>query len=286
MAGGRSALAALFVVLLAAASLAAVTDGRRLYLRQCASCHGVSGRGDGPDAALFVSRPRDLHEGFLARYSTDDLVARVRRGQPLRLALDPEALRRRSANVEVIVGYLQRLPAADWKRADRGWAVYVDRCAMCHGPYGEPLGPPPSGVQPPRSLADPAFQASVSETTMVEVVRHGHEGMPALTPRLSTDETRDVAAYVRLFSPGFAIYTSTCAACHGDHGIPNGSFAEAAPQPTAVFDRDYFTHHDAEALRSSVWHMLDEHQPSMPHYAGVLTEAEARAIVEYLKQQP
>ena len=38
-------------------------------------------------------------------------------------------------------------------------------------------------------------------------------------------------------------------------------------------------------LRSTIWHMLDEHAPTMPHYAGVLTEAEARAIVEYLKQQ-
>ena len=286
MSGVRNAMAAVAVVLLSAAVASAVTDGRRLYLRQCAPCHGVNGRGDGPDAVLFATRPRNLHEGFLDRFSTDDLVRRVRHGQTLRLVLDPAALRRRSNEVESVVAYLQRLSTVDWKRADVGWAVYVDRCAMCHGPYGTPLGPPPSGVQPPRSLADPAFQTSMSEATMVEVVRHGREGMPGLTPRLSEDEARDVAAYVRLFSPGFEIYTSTCAACHGDHGVPTGSFAESAPQPTAVFDRNYFSRHDAEALRGSVWHMLDEHQPSMPHFAGVLTEAEARAIVEYLRQQP
>ena len=101
--------------------------------------------------------------GLLAAHPTDDLVRRVRTGQPLRLALDPAALRRRSTDVEAMVAYLQRLPGADWKHADVGWAIYVDRCAACHGPYGTPLGPPPEGVRPPRSLADPAFQASVSE---------------------------------------------------------------------------------------------------------------------------
>ena len=287
MAGMRSTSAAAIAVavLLLAAASAAPPDGRRLYLRYCAPCHGVDGRGDGPDAALFGQRPRDLREGFLAAHPTDDLVRRVRTGQPLRLALDPAALRRRSTDVEAMVAYLQRLPGADWKHADVGWAIYVHRCAVCHGTYGTPEGPPPEGVRPPRSLADPAFQASVSEADMIEVVRHGRQGMPGLTPRLSEAEARDVAAYVRLFSPGFETYTSTCAACHGDHGVPNGSFAETTPQPTVVFDRAYFAHHDADVLRSTIWHMLDEHAPTMPHYAGVLTEPEARAIVEHLKQQ-
>jgi len=40
--------------------------GRVLYLRYCASCHGVSGTGDGPAASAFRARPTDL-TGLAAR---------------------------------------------------------------------------------------------------------------------------------------------------------------------------------------------------------------------------
>jgi mono/diheme cytochrome c family protein len=35
-------------------------EGRDLYLRYCASCHGISGNGDGPVAAALEPRPADL----------------------------------------------------------------------------------------------------------------------------------------------------------------------------------------------------------------------------------
>jgi mono/diheme cytochrome c family protein len=34
--------------------------GRKEFLQSCASCHGVSGKGDGPVAKSFTSRPSDL----------------------------------------------------------------------------------------------------------------------------------------------------------------------------------------------------------------------------------
>jgi len=35
-------------------------DGRTLYVRYCASCHGVGGKGDGPVAGALKSVPTDL----------------------------------------------------------------------------------------------------------------------------------------------------------------------------------------------------------------------------------
>jgi mono/diheme cytochrome c family protein len=267
-----------------AGGTAAAGDGRRLYLAQCAPCHGVDGRGAGPSAALFTAPPRDLREGFVARYPSQDLVRRVLDGRALPLALDSAAMRRRAADVEGLVAYVQRLPTIDWRSVDEGRAAYQDRCAPCHGLYGTPPVPPPPGVRPPRALADPAFQASVGDETMVEIVRHGRAGMPALTPRLSDAEAARVASFVRLLSPAFETYDRHCAACHGDHGIPDARVGDGAPAPAASFDRAYVARHDPEALRGTVWHMLEQHQPTMPHFRGTLTPGEAAAIVEYLKR--
>lgn len=44
----------------AAARPASVERGRALYAKECASCHGVKGAGDGPDGLYFTTPPTDL----------------------------------------------------------------------------------------------------------------------------------------------------------------------------------------------------------------------------------
>ena len=39
-----------------------------------------------------------------------------------------------------------------------------------------------------------------------------------------------------------------------------------------------------EQVRQAVWHMVGEHEPTMPHYRSTLSAAQARAIVEHLKR--
>ena len=263
---------------------AAALSGRLLYRDYCGSCHGVTGKGDGPDAAMFVTRPRNLREGFLKKYPTDELVRRVRDGKPLELALDLPALRARAGEVEALAVYVKRLPTVDWKRAVQGQDIYADRCVACHGPNGRPGPTLPPGVRRPRDLSEASFQTSVSDAELVTVVRHGREGMPALTPQVSEEEAQALAAYVRLLSPGFEIYSKYCAACHGDDGRGNGNLAEEIHEPTVVFDREYIEHSDPEKLRANVWHMVRDEKPIMPHFRVLLTEPQARAIVEYLQR--
>jgi mono/diheme cytochrome c family protein len=274
--------------LVAATGRAEPLDGRMLYLQQCARCHGMSGKGDGPDAALFSSPPSNLRAGFLDTHSTADVVRRVLDGRREQLALDLPDLRAHAADTETVVAYLQRLPDIDWPVVDAGQTLFVARCADCHGVFGRP-GPDvalPPGVRRPRDLSDPAFQRATSEADMIIAVRHGRDGMPALTPRLSEEQARQAAAFVRLLSPGYLTYASYCAPCHGDHGIGTGSFAESYAAPTVIFDAAYFARRDPEELRASAWHMLRAHRPAMPHFRGTLSEAQARAIVAYLKQLP
>ena len=259
-------------------------DGQRLYLHYCSSCHGPTGGGDGPDAAYLSSPPRNLREGFLNKYSTDELVGRVLAGRELTLALDQPALRARAGDVEAIVAYMNRIPTIDWQVVEPGWEAYVSRCEACHGAYGRPPKRVPPGVGTPRDLSDPAFQKSVSDEQLMVDVRHGHKGMPALFPRLPEADGPPLVAFVRLLSPGFELYTRYCANCHGDDGHPVTGLLESMPAPTQTFDRRYFASHDPEQIRNKVWHMLGEHEPRMPHFRWTLTEAQARAIVEYLKQ--
>jgi mono/diheme cytochrome c family protein len=283
--GGTAARTLCLALLLTSIGTAhAAPGGQLLYLQQCAPCHGVSGRGDGPNAAIFASKPRDLRGDFLAKYPTDDLVRRVLDGRQLELALDLPAMRARAADVESLIAYMRRLAEVDWRTADQGSAVYIARCEACHGTYGRPTDSLPPGVRTPRDFSDPAFQHAISDAELVTAVRHGRAGMPALTPRVTEEQARQVTAFVRLLSPGFTTYSQYCADCHGGHGIGAGSFAETPAAPTVVFDRAYFARHDPEALRGTVWHMLDEHQPSMPHFRGVISRAQAQAIIEELKK--
>ena len=57
-----------------------IAEGKRAYLRTCASCHGTDGRGDGPVAPTLKVRPTDLtrlastHGGTFPRAHVEDVV--------------------------------------------------------------------------------------------------------------------------------------------------------------------------------------------------------------------
>ena len=50
-----------------------LAGARALFGAQCASCHGATGRGDGPMAAMF--RPADLSGSTLQSTRTDEMLA-------------------------------------------------------------------------------------------------------------------------------------------------------------------------------------------------------------------
>ncbi len=279
-----AAIPALVFVLTAVPASAQVRlDGERLYRKHCASCHGDSGRGDGPDAALFAEPPRDLRAAFLKKYSVDDLVQRIRSGRALELLFDLPKLRERAADVESLFAHLQRLPKLEWQVVEHGRESFENRCAQCHGASGQPPAKLPRGVRRPVDLSTPAYQRALSDAQLAELVRHGLHGMPALTPRVAADDVRALVAFVRVLSPGFIIYDRYCAVCHGDDGQGVGSFAEAVPLPALAFDSAYFARRDPEEIRAALWHMVAQQKATMPHYHWVIDEATARAIVEYLR---
>ncbi|MBI1734657.1 MAG: c-type cytochrome [Candidatus Rokubacteria bacterium] len=60
-----------------------VATGRALYTQYCASCHGPSGRGDGPSAGGLATKPADLTDGRVMNPLPDEFLASViERGGP------------------------------------------------------------------------------------------------------------------------------------------------------------------------------------------------------------
>ena len=281
------AMVALALTLAGVPARAQERDGRFLFQAHCAECHGHDARGDGVDADLFSPPPANLRAGILSRYPEDVLVERIRHGRPLTLGRDPERLRARAGDTEMLIAHLRRLSTLPWRRLERGQEIYVDRCEVCHGAFGHPSTVVGRGVdKPPRDLSDPAYQRRTPDATLLEQARHGFRRMPAIDG-LEVDENRQaLLAYLRLLSPGYEHYSRFCAGCHGDDGRGPGVDWASSPRPHVVFDDAYFAKKDPEALRRNVWHMLDDNQPQMPHMSRVLTPRDVRLILTYLRGLP
>ncbi len=60
-----------------------VAEGRRLYIRYCSPCHGLTGRGDGYNAANLDPRPKDLtdrDEPYMANLSNAEIYEVIQKG--------------------------------------------------------------------------------------------------------------------------------------------------------------------------------------------------------------
>lgn len=262
--------------------------GKIAYLCECAGCHGESGLGDGPDAPFLVSAPTDLRRsGVLEAYQDEALQARIREGKALALELRPQALRDHARETEALYDFLVRLPGIDWQRVEAGQDLYLARCLLCHDRYGHPVAHPIKGVRKgPRDLADPAFQAAVTDADLGVLARHGKAAMPALVPRLREADVGPLVSFIRLLSPGYETYSRFCQACHGMQGRgAEEPFPELGTAHLA-FDADYFATHDRDHILGAMWHMLREAKPQMPHFNHSLSQSELQAILGYLHSLP
>jgi mono/diheme cytochrome c family protein len=64
-----------------AAHAADAEQGKKLYGQFCASCHGQSGKGDGPAATALNPKPRDhTSKEYMSQMSDDDMLKVIKNG--------------------------------------------------------------------------------------------------------------------------------------------------------------------------------------------------------------
>ncbi len=63
------------------ADAATLAKGKEFYTRECAACHGNTGKGDGPKAGELNPKPRDLHLAAITSQSDGGLFWKLTEGK-------------------------------------------------------------------------------------------------------------------------------------------------------------------------------------------------------------
>jgi mono/diheme cytochrome c family protein len=133
-------------------------SGRDSFERYCASCHGRTGRGDGPVAAEVLTPPADLttlarrNDGTFPRALVVAYVEGTGRPVPAHgptsmpvwgsifRAFDPSDARVRQ-RIENLVAYIESLQVPTTAAGDEGSQLFRAHCASCHGTSARGDGP-------------------------------------------------------------------------------------------------------------------------------------------------
>jgi cytochrome c oxidase cbb3-type subunit III len=170
-----------------AADPGAAAIGHRLYLDNCAACHGADALGNQVVGAPDLTDAEWLYGGDSATVMTS--IADGRNGvmPPLGSVLGEEG-------VSEVTGYVLSLSGvqapADW--VTKGKARFDALCVACHG--ADARGNPALGAP---NLTDTTWLYGNDFARVAETVRNGRNGvMPGWRSRLSEDQLRMVAAWV------------------------------------------------------------------------------------------
>jgi cytochrome c oxidase cbb3-type subunit 3 len=166
--------------------------GERLFLNNCAQCHGS-------DAGGAKGFPNLRDGDWLYGGEPATIVETITNGRMG--VMPPQAAALGDEGVKNVVAYVRTLSGmtADPLRAQQGKEKFAQLCAACHGPEGK--GTPALGAP---NLTDGVWLYGSSEATITETVTKGRnmnvsEGtlaMPAFKDTLGKDRIHLVAAYV------------------------------------------------------------------------------------------
>ena len=175
-----------------------LAEGRAIYQRSCASCHGERGLGDGPAGAGMRPAPAPIGTAAQMKGVSPAMMYRITSigvaGTPMASfanTLTPE----QRWNVVAYVNSLRTTRAQELV----GEGLYTQRCVSCHGVTGAGDGAyARSLTKLPPEIGSVAWQVEHSDEEIASVVRDGMPGSAMPPSRdLTPDEAASLVAYVR-----------------------------------------------------------------------------------------
>ena len=181
--------------------------GRRIYERECASCHGLAGRADTQIARVLDPPPRNFADPFaMARLDDGRVFLAILRGRP-GTAMGGRGELLTPAEIIDVIRYLrtltQALPASMTPAqfdVRVGEQIYRQYCAACHGAQGDGQTPLGQQLSPrPRDFTSTSAMADVDDKRLAQSITRGIPGT-AMAPWdgvLNKEDVRRVIAFIR-----------------------------------------------------------------------------------------
>ena len=224
------------------------SEGKALFVENCASCHGAAGLGDGEDAAdlPFQAAPlgsKDFNNAkTLSGWYQVVTDGRVEHSMPSFASLTDQQR-------WDVVAYAFLLGFDPTTLGD-GKDIYAQECATCHGTDGKGK---PVGERVTPDFSDPKTLTDMSNQDIGQIIANGNsEGMPAFSEKLSQQQQSVVIDYVRAFAFSGDLQTEmaigssneTSAIKNGEKFSITGQIKNPAGTPLSELIEVYLTGYD------------------------------------------
>jgi DMSO reductase family type II enzyme heme b subunit len=213
-----------------------VSRGKMIYERECAACHGISGRGDGEAAYLLFPQPRDFTSKVFKFRSTfqgdppkrSDIMHTLRLGlpgssMPSFISIPESDLQALAEYVLSLSGFEEAaeefpefpatIPPSTKAWITKGKAAYLKYgCNKCHGDNGDGKGESAPTLKDhkkrpirPNDYTRGVFKGGGDPRSIITRILTGIEGTPMPSHADTVEKQEDLIAlahYVRQFSRG------------------------------------------------------------------------------------
>ena len=297
-------LAAVVLCLWSTSLPAAPAQGKALYEKYCAFCHGVDGRAATAVGRALEPRPRNFADPVeMARLTEHQIYHAIKDGKPgTAMAAWGKVLN--EPQIGDLMDYLRTLAPPAGSAAsvslEIGRRIYEKECAFCHGLDGRADTDAAKVLRPaPRNFADPVTMARVDDGRLYAAIKLGKPGtaMASWGELLSPAEIIHVMRYVRTLERplpagmsragldvlvGEQIYRQHCLACHGEQGNGRTTLGQAlTPPPRDFTGKEMARLRDAELAEAIA---AGRAGTAMGPWSGVLNPEDIRRVVQFIRQ--